>query len=145
MVLTLGLHAAHAQTDTAPPSNAPTTLETTSIPVAAADAFTKSRPNVNDAKWFKNGEAYTAAYNESNERESRMTYDAEGKLLMSSRQVTVEDLPENIKAYVIDTYGETPTVKAFIYSVPDGKMGYEIDASGKLTTFDERGNLTSSR
>ena len=144
IALTFGLHAAHAQTDTMPPSKAPA-LETTSTPVAAAEAFAKSRPNVNDAKWFKQGDAYTVAYYESNQRESRMRYDAEGKLLMSSREVAVEDLPENIKAYVINTYGEAPRVTAFIYSIPDGKMGYEIDASGKLTTFDEKGNLTNTR
>src|SRR5882762_5378352 len=74
------------------------------IPAAVVSALHKMYPDVKEYKWYNEDGNYEAEY-EMNEMEAAVSFDKNGNLVETEKEIAVKDLPASCADYVSKNYG----------------------------------------
>ena len=113
------------------------------VPAVVTNAFYKDYPNEKKCYWGKDSINYQVAFFMGKAPIS-VTYDANGKKVITETQMPVEDLPQGIAAYVQkNSPGEIfkEVVQAHDAS---GVISYEVQVKDMALEFDAKGNYLES-
>jgi hypothetical protein len=115
-------------------------ISTEKVPAAVMNSFHKNFPDVKKAKWEIESGNYEAEY-DVNKIEHSCLFSADGILLETEVEISVDKLPKSVLDYVAKNFvGKKIKEAAFITEV-NGRKKYEAEVGGKDYLFDENGNL----
>ncbi|MEO6456167.1 MAG: hypothetical protein ABIN97_18975 [Ginsengibacter sp.] len=97
--------------------------DTVSVPVKSA--FEKTFTTATDVEWKKINEFYLASF-KLNSQNCTASYNAEGKLMRASRNITLSELPLNILLALQDEYAAYTIDKIVTEVTADGDSNYFI-------------------
>ena len=113
------------------------------VPTAVTQAFKKAYPTVTDIDWSKDGVNYEAEYDSKNGDKS-VTYNAQGVLLETEKDIKVADLPASITTYVKNNHKGHSIKEASKITTASGVMTYEAQVNGMDLIFDSAGMFIRS-
>jgi hypothetical protein len=116
-----------------------TILATNEVPAEVRNAWEKQHSAVTGEQWYKTDEGFIAYY-PYRELQSRISYDANGKILTTSREVKGEDVPVPIRDFMKTKYPGIQYGKTYFCYPSEGDKYYEVQVDDKWEQFDRDGN-----
>ncbi|MBA2421954.1 MAG: hypothetical protein H0V61_01840 [Chitinophagales bacterium] len=123
----------------------PTNISNEAVPNGVSRLFLSQYELAQNPQWYQTSEGnYMVSYkDEKDHMESRLTYDKNGKLISTDRQVKDSDVPSNLSQYLSSKYPDQSTQNVFIGQDANGAKTYYVIRGNQLLRFDEKGNMIS--
>ena len=115
-----------------------TLLSLSEIPPAVQSAWDSEHAKVRGKEWYKTDEGFIVYY-PYKKLQSRIAYDASGKILTWSREVKAEDVPVTIRDYMKAKYPGIQYGRTYLCYGPNGERNYEVQVESKWESFDGEG------
>jgi len=115
-------------------------LNSAQVPQEVKTAFQKLYPAVSKVKWEKEKGNYEAEF-EVNEIDHAVVLDAKGQVLETEEEITVNQLPSDVDAYVKSHYAGQSIKKADKITDSKGTVTYEAEIKHMDLIFDAHGKF----
>ncbi|MBA3647081.1 MAG: PepSY-like domain-containing protein [Chitinophagales bacterium] len=115
-------------------------IKESQVPATVVSNLHKMYPNLKDYVWFNEDGNYEAEY-KINKMEAAVTYDANGTLMETEREIAVKELPAAVASYISANYSGTEIKEASEITDANGMKSYEAEVKGKDIVFDSNGNF----
>ncbi len=120
-------------------------IQTKDVPDAVRMSLHKRYPNASKVEWENEKGNYEASF-ELSEAEYSILLNNTGSILETEVEITTDELPANIKAYVSEHYAGQKIKEAARITDAKGNVSYEAEIKGKELIFDSTGNfITETR
>ena len=110
------------------------------VPAAVVSAFHKMYSGIKDYVWYNEDGNYEAEYNEG-KMEAAVSFDKNGILVETEKEIPVKDLPASCADYVSKNYGGATIKEASEITDAQGVKTYEAEIKGKDVVFDANGKF----
>ena len=110
------------------------------VPSAAVSAFHKMYSTVKDYVWYNEDGNYEAEYKEG-KMEAAVSFDKNGNLVETEKEIAVNALPSGIADYVSKNYAGATIKEASEITDANGVKTYEAEIKGKDVVFDANGKF----
>jgi len=115
-------------------------LKESQVPAPAVSAFHKMYPEIKSCSWSLEDGNYEAEYN-ANKLEMSASFDKNGNLVETEKEIPVKDLPAGVADYVSKNYSGATIKEASMVTDAKGVKTYEAEIKGKDLIFDEQGKF----
>lgn len=115
-------------------------VNTSAIPTAVTQSFSKLYPEVKDVDWEKENGNYEAEF-EKGKTETSVLFDASGKVLETEVEINPADLPQPAKDYCTQYFSGAGISEASKISAADGSITYEAEVRDQDLIFDAEGHF----
>lgn len=113
------------------------------VPPPVIHAFQKEYPSAKKIYWGKDSINYMVAFH-TGKAPVAVTYNAEGKRVITEMQMPVEDLPPVIVDYVQKNYPGEIFKNVVQVTDANGIVSYEVQVKDLALEFDAKGNFIES-
>ena len=115
-------------------------IKESKVPAPVVSAFQKMYPSITDVDWSVEDGNYEAEY-DMNKMEASVTFDANGNLVETEKEIDISQLPKGIAEYVSKNYGGVSIKEASEITDKKGIKTYEAEIKGKDLIFDASGKF----
>jgi hypothetical protein len=116
------------------------TMKEAEIPAPAVSALHQMYPELKDYKWYNEDGNYEAEY-ELNGMEAAVTFDSNGNVMETEKEIPVSSLPATVTEYISKNYSGATIKEATEITDTKGAKMYEAEIKGKAVIFDTNGNF----
>jgi hypothetical protein len=110
------------------------------VPAAAVSTLHKLYPDVKAYEWYNEEGNYEAEY-ELNDMEAAVTFDVNGNVVETEKEIPVNNLPASVAEYISKNYSGAKIKEATEITDAKGSKMYEAEIKGKAILFDANGNF----
>lgn len=110
------------------------------VPAAVVGSMNKIHPEIKDIDWSMEDGNYEAEY-DADKMEASITFDANGNLLETEKEIEVTALPSGVAEYVAKNYEGRSIKEASEITDVKGVKTYEAEIKGADLVFDAKGNF----
>ncbi|HYV94535.1 MAG TPA: PepSY-like domain-containing protein [Chitinophagales bacterium] len=110
------------------------------VPVPAVSALHKLYPDLKDYDWYNEDGNYEAEY-ELSGMEAAVTFDVNGNVVETEKEIPVNSLPASVTEYISKNYSGAKIKEATEITDAKGAKMYEAEIKGKDVVFDANGNF----
>jgi hypothetical protein len=115
-------------------------LKEAQVPAPVVSSFHKMYPDLKDYQWNLEDGNYEAEY-DVNKMEAAVSFDKNGNLIETEKEIAVKDLPAGCAAYVSKNYPGTTIKEASEITDAKGVKTYEAETKAGDLVFDTNGNF----
>jgi hypothetical protein len=115
-------------------------LQEKDVPASVKTAFQKNFPQAKVEKWEKEDDHFEVEF-ELNASEQSVLFDAQGNLLETEVEITIDQLPNNISDYIKANYKGHSVKEAAKMTDAKGTVTYEAEIKGRDLLFDSNGKF----
>jgi Putative beta-lactamase-inhibitor-like, PepSY-like len=112
----------------------------TSIPEVVKAKVTSTYPKATGVKFEKEGKDFEAGFKNEG-KDMSILMDGQGNILETETDITVAELPKNVKEYLAKNMKGKKIKEAATIVDAKGMKKFEAEIGGKDYLFDEKGNL----
>ncbi|MEO5674166.1 MAG: PepSY-like domain-containing protein [Chitinophagales bacterium] len=113
-------------------------LKAEEIPQPVITSWNRDYSKVYGEQWYKQDDGYVV-YHLHKKLLSRVAFNEQGKVVMTSREVKPESVPFNIREYMKAKYPGTQYGKTYLSYPGKGVKRYEVEVGNKWEYFDGEG------
>lgn len=110
------------------------------VPTVVKSAVQKKYPNAKELKWEKEKGNYEVGF-ELAKTDYSVLINASGNILETEVEISIDELPANVKAYVSKHYAGQKIKEAAKIADSKGIVTYEAEVNGKDLIFDKSGKF----
>lgn len=125
----LGFTFAHAQK-----------ISVKEVPEIVRNILQKNYPGAKGIRWTKENADYEADF-EVKDADYSLLIDVSGNILETEIGIKIDELPENVKAYIAKEYSGQKIKEAAKIIDNKGVLTYEAEIKGRDLIFSSKGNL----
>ncbi len=115
-------------------------IKASEVPTAVRVTFKKQYPTATKVKWEKENGQYEVNF-DLNEVDYSLLINADGKIIETEIEITLNQLPAGILEYVRAHYAGQKIKKASKITDANGVVTYEAEIKGKDLIFDNNGKF----
>lgn len=119
-------------------------IQEKNVPQAVKLAVQKQYPQVKETEWQKENEHYEAEFIQ-NGTEISLLLDAQGNIMETEIEISVEMLPQKVREYVSQNYPKEKIKEAAKITDAKGNLSYEAEIKKTDLYFDAQGNFISAK
>ena len=119
--------------------NSDSPLKSMNVPQAVRDEWKKDYSSVSGMEWYQTPHGFMACYEFKN-FQSRVLYDAEGNVVMHSREIDSANIPALIYNFMKKKYPGVAFGKMYMNYPVKGQDVYEVQVGESSELFDVNGN-----
>jgi hypothetical protein len=108
------------------------------VPSVVTAKFKSLYPNIEDIKWSRENQDYEAEF-DLNKVENSINFDANGNLLETETEITVNDLPTAVNTYISKNVPDEKIKEASKITDAKGTITFEAEVKGIDYIFDKDG------